>query len=68
MAQTTETVCLYENMQLVQTVFWLFTENMSFTRIFVFEALIGKDHLDLLGQSMWDFWWTKWHWDRRFSE
>jgi hypothetical protein len=20
------------------------------------------------GQSMWDLWWTKWHWDRVFSE
>jgi hypothetical protein len=20
------------------------------------------------GQSMWDMWWTKWHWDRFFSE
>jgi hypothetical protein len=20
------------------------------------------------GQSMWDLWWTKWHWDRSFSE
>jgi hypothetical protein len=20
------------------------------------------------GQSMWDFWWAKWHWDRFFSE
>jgi hypothetical protein len=20
------------------------------------------------GQSMWDLWWTKWHWDRLFSE
>jgi hypothetical protein len=20
------------------------------------------------GQSMWDLWWTKWHWDRFFSE
>jgi hypothetical protein len=19
-------------------------------------------------QSMWDLWWTKWHWDRFFSE
>jgi hypothetical protein len=21
-----------------------------------------------MGQSMWDLWWTKWHWDRFFSE
>jgi hypothetical protein len=21
-----------------------------------------------LGQSTWDLWWTKWHWDRSFSE
>ena len=28
MAQTTETFCLYENMQLVQTVNWLFTEHV----------------------------------------
>jgi hypothetical protein len=21
-----------------------------------------------LGQSMWDLWWTKWHWDRFISE
>jgi hypothetical protein len=20
------------------------------------------------GQSVWDLWWTKWHWDRFFSE
>jgi hypothetical protein len=20
------------------------------------------------GQSMWDLWWTKWHWDRFFPE
>jgi hypothetical protein len=20
------------------------------------------------GQSLWGFWWTKWHWDRFFSE
>jgi hypothetical protein len=20
------------------------------------------------GQSMWDLWWTKWHWDRFFSK
>jgi hypothetical protein len=20
------------------------------------------------GQSMWNLWWTKWHWDRFFSE
>jgi hypothetical protein len=20
------------------------------------------------GQSMWDLWWKKWHWDRLFSE
>jgi hypothetical protein len=20
------------------------------------------------GQSMWDLWWTEWHWDRFFSE
>jgi hypothetical protein len=22
----------------------------------------------ILGQSMWDLWWTKWHWDKFFSE
>jgi hypothetical protein len=21
---------------------------------------------EIPGQSMWDFWWTKWHWDRFF--
>jgi hypothetical protein len=20
------------------------------------------------GQSMWDLWWTKWHWDRFFPQ
>jgi hypothetical protein len=24
--------------------------------------------LNHTGQSMWDFWWIKWHWDRSFSE
>jgi hypothetical protein len=25
-------------------------------------------HKRFQGQSMWDLWWTKWHWDRFFPE
>jgi hypothetical protein len=29
---------------------------------------IGAGPVSLPGQFMWDLWWTKWHWDRFFSE
>ena len=28
----------------------------------------GSKGEKILGRSMWDLWWTKWHWDRFFSE
>jgi hypothetical protein len=30
------------------------------------QELIQKKKIP--GQSMWDLWWTKWHWDRFFPE
>jgi hypothetical protein len=31
-------------------------------------GLSPRSPVSLPGQSMWDLWWTKWHWDRLFSE
>jgi hypothetical protein len=31
-------------------------------------ARFKKNKKKIPGNSMWDLWWTKWHWDRFFPE
>jgi hypothetical protein len=36
--------------------------------ILINSSLTAEARVRSRGQSMWDLWWTKWHWDRFFSE
>jgi hypothetical protein len=55
---------LYKDSSIEHKVTW--TEGFKSTKWI--KGKNGTGRKKIPGQSMWGLWWTKWHWDRFFSE